>query len=75
MDARQNADVPAPSARHPTQGAANLLFEKGFDNVFLLSGGLRELASACPQILEGAHTCGRVVLKEEWTSAQAGARN
>lgn len=39
---------------HQTQGAANLLFEKGFDNVFLLTGGLRELGKLCPQILEGA---------------------
>ncbi|BDA46974.1 probable centrosomal protein of 41 kDa [Coccomyxa sp. Obi] len=33
--------------------AANLLFEKGADNVVLLSGGLREVLAKCPEVVEG----------------------
>ena len=34
--------------------AAHLFFEKGFDNVFLLTGGLHSLAAACPHFVRGA---------------------
>ena len=33
---------------------ANLLFEKGYDNVFLLSGGIEEFQNNYPQYLEGS---------------------
>ncbi|EIE21897.1 hypothetical protein COCSUDRAFT_56344 [Coccomyxa subellipsoidea C-169] len=33
--------------------AANLLFEKGADNMLLLSGGLREVLAKCPEVVEG----------------------
>lgn len=34
--------------------AANLFFEKGVDNVFLLSGGIRALAASHPDLVEGS---------------------
>ncbi|KAK9829840.1 hypothetical protein WJX72_008187 [[Myrmecia] bisecta] len=33
--------------------AANLMFEKGVDNVYLLTGGLHAVVARCPELLEG----------------------
>lgn len=35
--------------------SGHLLAEKGFDNVFLLSGGYEKFASDYPEMVEGKH--------------------
>ena len=44
---------------------ANLLFQKGYDNVYFLSGGIEEFASKYPNYLEGPEKEKYVAMKEE----------
>ena len=44
---------------------ANLLFQKGFDNVFLLNGGIEEFSKNYPEYLEGVEKEKYINLKIE----------